>query len=185
MNNNWYVLYTKSDCEKKVSALLTKKKIDNYCPLNKKIKQLADRKKTVFVPLFNSFVFVNASEIEIIKIKKTNQDIVNFVYWLGKPVVIKEEEIENIKLFLEEYSDVKIEKTEINMNDMIKFVKGPYMDSQGKSSTLKNKYVCMDIQSLGYILKAECSSPSIEMIKLDFENTNNLKNQKSHSFSLN
>lgn len=185
MNNNWYVLYTKTDCEKKVSALLTKKKINNYCPLNKLNKQLADRKKTVLVPLFNSFVFVNASEIEIIKIKKTNQDIVNFVYWLGKPVVIREEEIENIKLFLEEYSDVKIEKTAININDMLSFVKGPYMDSERKSSTFIDKYVCMNIQSLGYILKAECILPSIEMIKLDFENTKNLKSQKSHSFSLN
>jgi transcription antitermination factor NusG len=185
MNNNWYVLYTKSDCEKKVSALLTKKKINNYCPLNKLNKQLADRKKTIFVPLFNSFVFVNASEIEIIKIKKTNQDIVNFVYWLGKPVEIREEEIENIKLFLEEYSDVKIEKTEINMNNMLRFVKGPYMDSKIKSSTSDEKYVCMNIQSLGYILKAEYILPRIEMIKLDFENTKNLNGQKSHSFSLN
>ena len=68
---------------------------------------------------------------------------------------------------------------------MLRFVAGPYMDSERKSSTFNEKYVCMNIKSLGYILKAECILPSIEMIKLDFENTKNLKGQKSHSFSLN
>ena len=35
MKKNWYAVYTKSRCEKKVSASLTKKKIENYCPLNR------------------------------------------------------------------------------------------------------------------------------------------------------
>ena len=30
MQKNWYVVYTRPQCEKKVAALLTKKKIENW-----------------------------------------------------------------------------------------------------------------------------------------------------------
>ena len=97
MEKNWYVLYTKSGCEKKVSALLSKRKIVNYCPYNKIVRHLIDRDKIIKEPLFVSNVFVKASEIDIYKIKKSSQDIINFVYWIGKPAVVQDEEIENIK----------------------------------------------------------------------------------------
>ena len=54
----WFVVYTKSRCEKKVADLLTKKGIENYCPLNRVQKQWSDRKKIILAPLFTSYVFV-------------------------------------------------------------------------------------------------------------------------------
>lgn len=45
MEKHWYVVYTKSNCEKKVSNILSKYNIDNYCPLNKIMRQWADEKK--------------------------------------------------------------------------------------------------------------------------------------------
>ncbi|RYZ19047.1 MAG: antitermination protein NusG, partial [Chitinophagaceae bacterium] len=34
----WYAIYTKPRWEKKVAELLTRKGIENYCPLNKVVK---------------------------------------------------------------------------------------------------------------------------------------------------
>ena len=38
MKKNWYAVYTKAQCEKKVAALLTKKKIENYCHCERQYK---------------------------------------------------------------------------------------------------------------------------------------------------
>ena len=36
MQKNWYIIYTKLKAEKKVSTALTKRKIENYLPVNTK-----------------------------------------------------------------------------------------------------------------------------------------------------
>jgi transcription antitermination factor NusG len=185
MENKWYILYTKSGCEKKVSALLSKRKIVNYCPYNKIVRNLIDKDKIIKEPLFVSNVFVKASEIDIYKIKKSCQDIINFVYWIGKPAVVKDEEIENIKFFLEEYNDVKLERKDILLTDKIIPVKRPYIDIEGIISGIKNKYVYMEIQSLGYRLKAEYKISKVEVIKMEFEQNNIGITDDKHSFSWN
>jgi len=58
----WYAVYTRPRWEKKVSELVTKKKLTTYCPLNRVVKQWSDRKKVIFEPLFTSYVFVNAQK---------------------------------------------------------------------------------------------------------------------------
>ncbi|MEO7049924.1 MAG: transcription termination/antitermination NusG family protein, partial [Ferruginibacter sp.] len=92
MKKTWYAVYTKSRCEKKVASLLAKKKVEHYCPLNRVVKQWSDRRKLVFEPLFTSYVFVKATDAEMATIRQTN-DVINFVYWLGRPAVIKDTEI--------------------------------------------------------------------------------------------
>ena len=103
----WYAVYTRPRWEKKVANLLTRKEIENYCPLNKIVRQWADRKKTVYEPLFTSYVFVYTSENEMLPIRQTD-GVLNFVYWLGKPAVIREEEIETIKDLLDNYCNIRL-----------------------------------------------------------------------------
>ena len=47
------------------------------------------------------------------KVKQVTTDIVNFVYWLGKPAIINDIEISNIKDFLNSHSNVKLQKKEL------------------------------------------------------------------------
>ncbi len=109
----WYAVYTKSRCEKKVANQLSQKGIEYYCPLNRVQKQWSDRKKIIFEPLFNSYVFVKISSEEQLAVRQTS-GILNFVYWLSKPAVIRNDEIEIIKQFLNEHSFVKLEKVKVN-----------------------------------------------------------------------
>jgi len=83
MNNtkNWYAVYTRPRAEKKVADALTKKKIENFSPINKVIRQWSDRKKIVYEPLFTSYVFVKVSEQELSAIKQTD-GVINLVSWL-------------------------------------------------------------------------------------------------------
>lgn len=166
MNKKWYVLYTKSRCEKKVAALLTKKNIENYCPLNKIVKQWADRKKLIQEPLFNSYVFVRANEIDIYDIKKLTTDIVNFVYWLKKPAIIKDEEIEHIKLFLTQHKNIQLEKLNIQVNDKVRIISGPLMNVEGNITVIKNNTVKLMLPSLGYMMVAEVGISNIKVIEM-------------------
>src|ERR1700680_3793725 len=92
----WYAIYTRPRWEKKVTERLTRGKIETYCPLINVLKQWADRKKTILEPLFTSYVFVHISDTERILVKETD-GIINFVHWLGKPAIVRDEEIEVIK----------------------------------------------------------------------------------------
>ena len=95
----WYVLYTKPRWEKKVASLLDIKNVAHYCPLNKVAKQWSDRKKITLEPLFKGYVFVCIEENERWEIAKID-GVLNFVHWLGKPAVVKESDINNIRMCL-------------------------------------------------------------------------------------
>ena len=164
---NWYVIYTRSRCEKKVHSILSKRGIESYCPLNKCYRKWSDRKKIVMDPLFRSYVFVKVDRKEICLIKEHSGDIVNVVYWLGSPAIIREEEIRQIERFLGQYNNVKIEKREIKKNDMIRIMQGPMMDSIGKIEEVRNNIVKVLIPSLGYILTAEVKKANVEIINMN------------------
>jgi transcription antitermination factor NusG len=163
MNKHWIAIYTKPRWEKKVSKLLTDKNIENYCPLNKVVKQWADRKKVVLEPLFTSYIFVYATIEEYTEIRKTD-GVLNFVYWLGKPAVIKNAEIESIKSFLNDYTDVALEKIDVNINEEVKIIHGPLISMEGKVVEVQYNYVKVLLPSIGYSLVAKVSKSHIERI---------------------
>lgn len=160
----WYAVYTKSRCEKKVADLLLKKGIENYCPLNKVQKQWSDRKKIILIPLFTSYVFVRISPEEHVTIRQT-QGILNFVYWLSKPAVIRNEEIEIIKQFLNDHSFVTLEKVAINVNDVVRVVAGPFMEQEGQIISVKNKSVKIILPALGYLMYVELEMSNVKIIR--------------------
>jgi transcription antitermination factor NusG len=174
MKKNWYAVYTKLRCEKKVATLLQKKKIENYCPLNRVVNPWADRKKLVFEPLFKSFVFVRSTEEEMADIKKTS-DVVNFVYWLGEPAVIKDIEIESMQHFLDQHSNVVLEKTVVNFNDMVRITSAPLMESDGNVVSVNSNKVKVSLPSLGYAISAEVKKSHVEILDYSYQ----LKNKVS------
>jgi transcription antitermination factor NusG len=159
----WYALYTRPRWEKKVADLLEKKKVEVYCPLSRVEKQWADRKKVVLEPLFSSYVFVNISEQEHLGIKQTD-GVVNFVYWLNKPAVIRNEEIDTIRKFLSEYDHVSVERTQVNLNDRVRIINGPLMMWEGHVVEIRTNTVKITLPSLGQTLVAEIRKENLETI---------------------
>jgi transcription antitermination factor NusG len=161
--HNWYAVYTKPRWEKKVAELLTRKKIENYCPLNRVRKQWADRKKMVYEPLFTSYVFVRVTEQEQIQLRKTD-GIINLVYWLGKPAIIKNEEIDIIKKFLSEHKHVSLEKTSVKVDDLVQVISGALMNYEGKVASVMTKTVKVVLPSLGYMMLAEVEKINVKLL---------------------
>lgn len=153
MSAKWYAVYTRPRWEKKVAALLVQNGIESYCPLNKVRRKWSDRIKLVEEPLFKSYVFVKVEESGRTVVRMTD-GVINFVYWDGKPAIVKDKEIEAIKLFLDEYENVSLIKMDLKPNDRVRIVAGPMMDNEGKVLEVKHKVAKVAIDSLGFILVA-------------------------------
>src|SRR5947209_2963963 len=138
MSLKWLAVYTRPRWEKKVDVLLKEKGIDSYCPLNKIRRKWSDRIKLVEEPLFKSYVFVKITDEGRSEVRMTG-GVVNFIYWNGKPAIIKEKEIQSIKRFLDEYENVEVVKMDFKPEERVRVVAGPMMDQEGKIIEVKNK----------------------------------------------
>jgi transcription antitermination factor NusG len=164
MAERWYAVYTKPRWEKKVADTLTTQGIHNYCPLNRVVRQWSDRKKTVQQPLFTSYVFVYVQEKQFVQLKKLD-GILHLVCWLGKPAIIKEEEIEVIRHFLREHRQVRLEKAHIRLHDTIQITNGSFAHQQGTIVGFQNNSIKVALPSLGYFMYAVLDSSSVEKVK--------------------
>jgi transcription antitermination factor NusG len=113
--------------------------------------------------LFTSYVFVRVAEKELIPLKQT-EGVINLVYWLRKPAVIRDTEIEVIRHFLDEYSGVRLEKTSVSVNDTVRIVGGPLIEREGHVIAVKNRTVKVILPSLGYSMVAEVETANVEVI---------------------
>ncbi len=153
MSKKWLAVYTRPRWEKKVNQLLAEKGTESYCPLNKIRRKWSDRIKVVEEPLFKSYVFVRIEDEERTAVRMT-PGVINFVYWEGKPAVIREKEIATIRKFLDEYENVEVMPMELKVNQRVKIATGPLMDQEGKVLDVRHKTVKVAIDSLGYVLVA-------------------------------
>lgn len=160
----WYAVYTRPRWEKKVFRLLVEQNIEAYCPLNKVKKKWSDRLKLVEEPLFKSYVFVRVTEEEKTAVRMTT-GIVNFVYWLGKPAVIKDREIEQIRRFLDDYENMGVEAVPLNRHDKVLIVAGALMDREAKVLSSRGRIVELEIESLGYKLVALVPKTKVKKVK--------------------
>ena len=159
----WYAVYTKPRWEKKVNQLLCDKGIDTYCPLNKVSRQWSDRVKVVEEPLFKSYVFTRISQGEITKVRMTD-GVLNFVYWVGKPAIVKDKEIELIRKFLGEYENVALEKIDLVPSQKVKVKRGLFMEQEGEVIKVLNNKAVVAINSLGYRIVAQINRSNLEAV---------------------
>jgi transcription antitermination factor NusG len=140
--------------EKKVAGLLSDKSIEHYLPLQKINKQWSDRKKIVEEPLFKSYVFVRVNEFELDKVRDT-KGVMNFVYWLGKPAIIRENEITAIQNFIQEYQDIEVENIAPELYSTIKVSSGPFENQTGLVVKVEKNKVKILVETMGCYLIAD------------------------------
>jgi transcription antitermination factor NusG len=117
---NWYAVYTNPGSEVKVAETLSKKNIENYCPLktSSSTKNWWAFKKEPS-PLFASKIFVKLTAERLSEVRQC-KGVINILYWLGEPAVIKETEINSIKSFVATYSNVTVEQTMLSYRNVAK-----------------------------------------------------------------
>ena len=143
----WFVLYTKPNHELKVAEGMSSIGIQAYCPTFTQIKQYSDRKKKIEKPLLPSYVLVQLSEEDRPKVFSI-PGVVRYLFWLGKPAVVREEEIDLLKKNLTGiFDEAVISKLSIGKEYTIP--SGPLKGQSGIiKNVLKNK-LRLELPSLG------------------------------------
>lgn len=149
---NWYVVYTKPKWEKKVAERLNEIGVVAYCPLTIKISQWSDRKKKVSVPLFNSYIFVQIEEADRNRIFDV-VGAVRYLFWLGKPAVVKDFEINAIKEWLAVPDTYEVTLDQWKKGDKIVLESGPFVSQSAVIQEVKQNHYILILESLGCILK--------------------------------
>jgi len=146
----WYAVYTRPKNEKKVTEQLVKLGIEVYCPLVTQVKQWSDRKKKVETPLISSYVFVNLEEKERDKVFEAF-GVVRYLFWLGKPAVIRDEEIFLLKDSLKEVIST-FEISEIKPGDVMNISRGPFQGKEGVVKAVEKNKIQLILKELGVVI---------------------------------
>ncbi len=159
MQKNWYAVYTKPHSERKVSLSLTKKNIENYCPLNYKKSWQLFRNVTFGEPVFSCYVFVRSTDTEIIKLTKQINGAISLLYWKGRPATINDEEISAMKEFCDNHPEVTVENMHSNAEhedtDLSYLMDGQIL-------LVKNRTMKLNLPSLGLTMIAKLPKEKIE-----------------------
>ncbi len=161
---NWYVVYTKPRNEKKTADLMEKRGITSYCPVQKQLRQWSDRKKWVEMVVIPSYVFVRCREQERHKVLDV-PGVVNFVYWLRKPAVIRDEEMIALQNFLEHHHEDKIEVEHLKPGMTVKVDGGPFHTKTGKVLSVNKKKARIELEGLNIALVATVQRTQIKTVK--------------------
>jgi len=143
----WFVLYTKPNYEFKVAEGINTLGIKAYCPTFTQIKHYSDRKKKVQKSLLPSYVLVQLSEQDRPKAFAI-PGVVRYLFWLGKPAVVREEEITLLKKNLTGiFDEAMISK--LSVGNEYTIPSGPLKGQSGTiKDVLKNK-LRLELPSLG------------------------------------
>ncbi len=167
MNNRnesyWTAFYTKPRNEKKAAERLLSKGLEVYCPTTTVVKQWSDRKKKIKEPVFSSYIFARVDETARQQIL-TDPSIVSSVFWLKRPVVIRQSEINAIKQFLQEFPQ-EIRSVAIAEGDRAMISAGPLRGEEGVVIQRRGNKALLQLQSLGLELQAEISISKLNLAK--------------------
>lgn len=149
---NWYVLYTKPKWEKKVADKLLEEGVVVFCPVITQWRQWSDRKKKVEVPLFSSYVFVQLEE-QHRNLVFGVEGVVRYLYWLGKPAVVKNSEIKTIQKWLQRSDIFEVEVSAWQPGDEVVLDHGVFKDQPATVQKVTSKNYVLYLHALGCVLR--------------------------------
>lgn len=162
---NWFVVYTRSRAEKKVSAALTAADIECYLPLQRKLRRWKNRKKWVETSLISGYCFVHITRKEYDLVLKT-PNVVCYVTFESKAAIVPENQILTMKQMLGQPS-LNIEVTHENFvpGNKVLITGGPLMGLEGelKKEHGKNRFI-LRMDTINSVFMANVPDSMIKMI---------------------
>ncbi|GGW22032.1 UpxY family transcription antiterminator [Arenibacter certesii] len=150
----WYVLYTKPQNEKKVALRLQQMGIEAYCPLRTEIRQWSDRKKKVEVPLLPSMILVNVAEKDRNRVFEV-PGAVRYMFWLEKPAIVTQEEVEALKEVQSAKNGHKMEVQAIKPGTKLNLSEMGFKAQEGTVKYVSGNQCWVVLEGLGYVVKLE------------------------------
>jgi transcription antitermination factor NusG len=129
IEKNWFALYTKPRSEFRAAEQLESNAIHYYLPTVTTLKQWSDRKKKITEPIIRGYIFIKADERERL-VALEQYSIVRCVTERGKPAVIPEWQIDNLKKMLEYEGDFFV-LNGLAPGKRVKIKDGPFAGVEG------------------------------------------------------
>ncbi len=163
---NWYAIYTNSRAEKKVNERLAASGYESFLPLITTIKLWSDRKKKVHLPLIPSYVFIKTCKNDLNEILSIN-GIRGILKHLGEPAKIKDYEINNLRILLEDADNFNIvQEQKIDFGDSVIVEKGLFKGLVAECIKFNGKYrIIARIEALSNVI--EVNIPISHVNKID------------------
>jgi len=161
----WFALYTKPRHEFKAALQLESENINYYLPVITRLKQWSDRKKKVTEPLLRGYIFIFADEKER-NISLQQLSIIRCIFDNGRPAVIPEWQINNLKKFLNNKTEV-IVNSGIVKGAKVKILNGPFAGVLGViKKEPKGRTIAVNIELLNRSVMAFISEETgFEVLK--------------------
>ena len=97
----WYAIHTRSQHEKRIEVHLRQRGISTFLPLERQVHRWSDRRKSVEVPLFPCYAFVQIIPSAQTRSAVLRTDgVIGFVGVRGEGTPIPDSEIESVRLLL-------------------------------------------------------------------------------------
>lgn len=157
---NWYVIYTKPRAEKKVYERLLNERFEAFCPTQKVKKRWSDRDVFIEEPIFKSYCFVRAFNDKLYTVREI-VGVVNFVYWLGKPAIVRNDDIETIQNLFSKHLVKKVTALNIKEGDAIKIKAGPFYNQKAVVQKVYKHTIVVELKALN--LKISLEKANIEI----------------------
>ncbi len=153
LTDGWMAIYTKPRNEKKVAERFSRNGIEYYLPLIEQKRKWSDRYKTVKVPVISSYIFVRVSEQERFAVLQ-DPGVLNFVYWLSKPAVVTNEEIERMRFVLKEAgANYQVELEQFQAGDKVTVSDGAFAGNAADVIEVGGKEIILLLKGLGVRLR--------------------------------
>jgi transcription antitermination factor NusG len=95
-DRTWFAAYTCPRHEKTVARQLRERSIEHFLPLYSTVRRWKDRRKSVELALFPSYIFVRPEKQEMLRVLQL-PSVVRFVSFNGLPAPLPETEIEALQ----------------------------------------------------------------------------------------
>lgn len=161
----WHAIYVKYRHELKVLELLKSKGIESYLPLRLTKRIWSDRIKVIKEPLFPGYIFVRVTHAMYYEVLFTD-GVLKYVSFENKPAVIRDYQIESLKLFMEKLNDeVEVSTDRIYKGSHVKVLTGPLKNVIGEVvETRGKKRLLLRFEHMGYNIHVDLGDNEIEVL---------------------
>lgn len=145
-----------------MAASLSARGLENYCPLNKVRRRWSDRYKVILEPLFKGYVFVRLNPETKWEARQV-PGIINFLHYNKHPALVRDEEIDTIRKFLNEFDNVEV--ADVEKGAAVRVKQGVLMNYHGIVLTRQGNKASVLIESMGLQLTATFDLANLEKMQ--------------------
>jgi transcription antitermination factor NusG len=161
--SDWYAAYVKHHHERKVADLLARKGAEVFLPQQKVVHRWKDRNKTLFLPLFPSYLFLQCDLSDKFRILST-PGLFFLVENAGRACPITPQEIDSIRRLVNGGLPA-LAHPFVTVGDRVRVCAGPLYGVTGILTRLRQQYrVVLTVEALQKALSVEVEIENVERI---------------------